>query len=608
MAKKSLPNTKQRLAIIHTPLGSDKFNLLDMTGREAICELFQFSVSLSCADVAVHVSALLGKPVCIQVNTASTEKKPRFFHGVVKAVKSGGALLNQQRHYQLSIAPWLEFGSYTSHNRIFQQKTVVDIVREVALALPEAGSIDISGLRGIYPRRELCIQFEETDLQFIERILAEAGIAWFFMHQQDKHVLVLTDSEHAYMPRLTAPIGFQPAAESGVAGIVSAWERETLAHAMQVDLLDYNECTPSQQCIKSARSASNLGLNSQLKASHFGMNAFADGSDGRHRLDSTHHQQLAKRRQDTLDSNEQRITGDSSVPHFAAGASFVLTHPVAGESGHYALLEVCHRLSDGNDQDSFYSNSFECFDAARACPLKAIPERRLFGLALTARVVELKQGDDDFSQVKVKFPWDAKYSSCWLRVAQLYAGNGWGSYFVPRLGQEVIIQFLNGDLNRPVVAGALYNTDNPAPPYSRTQSGIRTQGRHYNELVFDDKTGAERVHLQAGRDFTFLVKHDERGEIRNDQQLLVARNRTVTLQNGNEVKTVRSGSATLTAQKTIRIESATQIELVVGSSKMVIGPQSVSISTTQLSIEGNAKVSAQAGGLMEIKGGIVKIN
>lgn len=608
MAKQFIPNTERRIAKILTPLGSKKFNVLDMSGRESLSDLYQFSVSLSSADIAVSANALIGKPVTVQLETIASQKAPRYFHGIVKSFKIGGILLNQQRHYQLSFVPWLWFGSLSSHNRIFQQKTVVDIAREVISALPEAGALDVSGLRGHYPKRELCIQFDETDLQFVERILAEEGIAWFFQHAKDKHTLILSDSEQAYKPAITSEVEFKAAAEAGVSGVVTGWERHINAHSMQVEMQDYNEFSPSQKNLKSAKSASTLALDARLKKALYANNSFSDGVDAKHKLDNAYSQQLATRLQDSMDSLEQLLTGVSTVPQFFAGGTFRLKHPVPSESGQFAVIEVNHNFRDGNDQESYYLNTFQCIAAEHPSPLKKTPRRRHVYSSLTARVVELKSGDDSFAQVKVKFPWEAVQNSCWIRVAQMYAGSGWGSYFVPRVGQEVIVNFLNGDLNRPIVVGALYNMEHHAMPYSRSQSGIRTQSKNYNELVFDDKTGAEMVHLQAGRDYTYLVKHDERGEIRNNQQLLVARNRSITVRSGNETKHVQSGSASLTAKKTIRLESATQIELVVGASKIVIGPQSVSISSAQVSIEGNAKVSAQAGGLMEISGGIVKIN
>ncbi|HET8707190.1 MAG TPA: type VI secretion system tip protein TssI/VgrG [Pseudomonadales bacterium] len=607
MAKQFIPNTEKRIAKIHTPLGSKKFNVLDVNGRESVSDTFLFTVSLSSADTSVTPGALIGKPVCIQLDTAITQQTPRYFHGIVKSFKVGGVLLQQQRHYQLSLVPWIWFGSLVSHNRIFQQKNVIDIAREVLAALPEAGPIDVSGLRGVYPKRELCIQFDETDLHFVERILSEEGIAWFFQHDKNKHTLVLSDGEQAYKSSPAGEVEFRAAAEQSTSGIVSGWERQITSHFMQVDASDYNEFAPAQSNLKSIKSSSSLGLSANLKKTLYAKNAFSDGLDAKHKLDSANAQQVARRLQESADSLEQIISGSGTVPHFFAGGKFQLRHAIAAESGSYAVLDISHSFRDGSDQHSYYLNSFQCISAARPIPVKRIHQRHMAS-AMTAKVVELRAGDDSFTQVKVKFPWESKQNSCWLRVAQLYAGSGWGSYFVPRVGQEVIINFLNGDLNRPIIVGALYNMDNHAPPYSRSQSGIRTQSRNYNELVFDDKSGAEKVHFQAGRDYTYLVKHDEVGEVRNNQQLSVARNRTITVKSGNETKNVQSGSATLTAKKTIRLESSTQIELVVGGSKVTIGPQSISISSAQISIQGDAKVSTQAGGLVEINGGIVKIN
>lgn len=608
MAKKLIPNTEKRIARIHTPLGSKKFNVLDVNGRESISDIYQFFVSLSSSDLAVQASALIGKGVAIQLETASTQKSSRYFHGIVKSFKLGGTLLNQQRHYQLSFVPWIWFGSLSCHNRIFQQKSVIDIIREVVSSLPEAGTIDLSGIRGVYPKREMCIQLDETDLQFIERILREEGIAWYFQHSKDKHTLALCDSNQGYKPCCPSPIEFKAAAEGRVSGVISGWERQISSHTMQIETLDYNEFTPSQKNSHTARSASHLGLDENLKQTIFAVNVFSDGADAVHKLDSACCDQLAKRFQESIDGLEQVIGGMSTAPQLCAGGKFQLIHPDASESGNYAILEVNHAFRDGNDQDSHYVNTLQCIPAESSIPVKKLLSERKIYTALSAKVVELKSGDDSFSQVKVKFPWESWQNSCWMRTAQLYAGSGWGSYFVPRVGQEVIVNFLNGDINRPIIVGALYNMENHAPPYSRSQSGIRSQSKNYNELVFDDKTGAEQVHLQAGRDYTFLVKNDEKGEVQNNQELAVNKNRIITVKSGNEVKTVQAGSATLKAKKTITIESSTQIELKVGSSKITIGPQSVTIKSSQVSVEGGAQVSVKAGGLTQINGGLVKIN
>jgi len=225
---------------------------------------------------------------------------------------------------------------------------------------------------------------------------------------------------------------------------------------------------------------------------------------------------------------------------------------------------------------------------------------------------------DKYNRIKVQFHWDRlgksdENSSCWIRVAESYSGKKWGTQFIPRIGQEVIVDFIDGDPDKPLITGSVYNGDNTPPYSSKTQSGIKTHSSlkgdasNYNEFRFDDKKGSEEVYLQAEKDFNRLVKNDETGDIQANQTQTVKDNRTITVTDGNESTTVSKGTHSLTvkqgsttkAQKVL-IQADQSIELKVGGSSIKMTPAGIVIKSTKVDVKGSA--------LVVIKGGLTKIN
>ena len=298
-------------------------------------------------------------------------------------------------------------------------------------------------------------------------------------------------------------------------------------------------------------------------------------------------------------------------------------------------LEVTHRASDSRDQDSGYSNTFTCVAASNSTAYtpRIIPEKpRVWG-PQTAQVVDIDnpQGDHSHASVKVRFPWQQNGESCWARVAQLYAGSEWGSYFVPDIGQEVLVEYVNGDPERPVVVGAVYNSDNLIPPYTRTQSGIKTRSGDYNELRFDDDPGNEEVYFQAGKDHNFLVQNDETGEIIHDQKVKIGNDQKVEI--GNDKTTDVEANVKLEAGQNIDvtskmgnikvksnagkidIEAAMGITLKVGGSSIEMTPAGITIKSTMIDVNGtmvtvkaNAMAEVSGSAMLTLRGALTRIN
>jgi type VI secretion system secreted protein VgrG len=330
-----------------------------------------------------------------------------------------------------------------------------------------------------------------------------------------------------------------------------------------------------------------------------------------------------------MEAGGAEFRAESGAPTLTAGHKFELedTPVSAGDERRFLLVEVTHQALDGRDQESGYSNTFTCVATSNSTAFtpRIIPEKpRVWG-PQTAEVVDINspQGSQSHASVKVRFPWQEDETSCWARVAQLYAGPEWGSYFVPDIGQEVLVEYVNGDPDRPVIVGAVYNDSNPIPPYTDTQSGIRTRGSNYNELRFDDKRGSEEVYFQAGRDHNFLVNNDEAGEIGHDQKIEIGNDKTtevganVKLEAGQNIDvTSKMGSIKVQSKAgKIDIEAATGITLKVGSSSIEMTPAGITIKSTMIDVNGtmvtvkaNAMAEVSSSAMLTLRGGLTRIN
>lgn len=305
------------------------------------------------------------------------------------------------------------------------------------------------------------------------------------------------------------------------------------------------------------------------------------------------------------------IEATSDCSSFYAGGKFKVTqHAAKSEKDNYIITGIYHRAFDnsyftGSEGQSEYGNNFVCIPAdVHFRPLSTQIKPVMKGPQ--SAIVTGPSGEeiyiDKFGRIKVQFMWDREgkkneSSSCYLRVVQSWAGDQWGASFIPRIGQEVIVNFLDGDPDRPLVTGSVYNGDNKPPYASKTQSGIKTQStkgagkQNYNELRFEDLKGSEEIFIQAEKDFNNLIKNDH----------------TRTLEKGNETITVSKGNRTLDVKKTIKTDASDikitgkkSIELKVGGSSIKITSAGIVIKATKVDIKGSAMVA--------IKGGITKIN
>ncbi|MGQ3674530.1 type VI secretion system Vgr family protein [Xanthobacter sp. TB0139] len=647
---------------ITTPLGENVFLATEVSGTEALSELFSFQVDVSSRKVDVSPDSLLGKSVTVKISRP--KGAPRYINGIVTTFAARDQYVDESRRYRLVITPRLWLLTRTTDCRIFQNKTVLDIADTL---LSEGGITDYQkkNLSGTHPVRDYCVQYRESDFDFLARILAEEGIFFFFEHADGKHTLILSDSPASYLNCADTNVTHAPA-QAGTVPALYSWDNGFAFRSGKSTLSDYDFEQPDTDL---TASTSTVLKNSAFKS----WERYDYPGDYTPKATGSAYSRV---RMEHEEAHYQIVRGASGYAGFLPGSTFSISaHEVSAEKGKaYVLQRVVHEGRDlshlGNqDEPVVYRNRFEA--APSSTPFRPARDirRPLIPGPQTALVVG-PQGEeiycDKYGRVRVQFHWDRlgsknEKSSCWVRVSQSMAGSGWGAVFTPRVGMEVLVEFLEGDPDRPLITGCLYNGKN-LPPYSlpdnKTQSGIKTRSSMqgdsstFNELRFEDKKGSELIYVHAQKDHTRDVENDDTLNVQHDQTITIKNNRTetvqeghesvtvskgnrdVTISQGNENLTVSQGNLTTTVSQgnhavkvaagnatlkcdggSITMEAASSITLKVGGNSVVINQSGVTVKGTQVNITGDAKVQVKGAmvnvngdGTVQIKGGIVTIN
>jgi type VI secretion system secreted protein VgrG len=620
-----------------TPLGPDALWLESLEGSEYLSEPFLFELSMLADQDTVDASALVGKPAHITLVDGDGNK--RYIHGLLTRFSQN------ERRCTAELRPWLWMLSLTSDCRIFQNKTVPDILTAV---FGDCGQTDYrNDLVLSYPTLDYCVQFQETSFQFVSRLMEEAGIAYFFDHSESAHRLVMIDDPSKYpacphadsLPFLPLPDDRDWLTDSRIGS--ADLSRRIATTKFQTD--DYNFITPSTKLKATAGNGS-----WQIYEYPGRYNQKNDGDT------------VAKRRMEEIEALVKQLSGSSPVRHMTAGATFTMTkHPSDAFNGKYALYSVQHSARRRE-----YGNIFSAFPADLPFrPPRRTARPRIAG-AQTAIVVGSSGQEiwtDQYGRVKVQFHWDQKgtkdeNSSCWVRVAQNWAGTSWGAFALPRIGQEVVVSFLDGDPDRPLVTGCVYNGDNPVPyalPDEQTKTTLKSNssqgGAGFNEIRFEDKKDSEQLFVQAQKDLsikvlhdrTETVDHDDTITVKNDRKLTVSEgNATFTVSKGNETHSVEgtrsltvtkaethsnkadfsqdvagnftlqvTGNITIKASGAITIEAGTSLTVKAGMGLTAQAGTSLSLSGgTTMELKASATGTVDGGGLFNVKGGLVKLN
>jgi type VI secretion system secreted protein VgrG len=524
---------------ISSPLGDNVLLLEAFEGSEAISTPFLFTASLLSEKPDLAPADLLRKPVGIAMATGSG--RDRYFHGLVRRFSQLGRI-DALTTYRMEIVPAFWFATLSADCRVFQKMSVLEIIE---LLFGEVGITDFAvRTTKSYPKREYCVQYRESHFAFISRLMEEEGIFYFFDHQATKHVMVLADGTSAIKPcpaqakvRVTAEAK-APMGED----VVLTWEKAQEIRTGKVKLTDYNFTQPSLNLL-----------------------ATADGAGALERFDYPGQyetldegQRYATLQLEGAEAGGTTVSGTGTARALTAGFKFDLTeHYRRDSNGAYLITAVQHTAKSGDYRMSNaapfdYSNRFTAMPAATVYrPLPVTPRPRVYG-TLPA-VVTGPSGEeiyvDKYGRVKIQFFWDRKgkrdeNSSCWVRVSTFWAGKTWGAVHIPRIGQEVVVGFLEGNPDEPLVVGSVYNAEQMPPyplPANMTQSGIKSRSSkggdaaNFNEIRFEDKKGQELVYVHAEKDRQMVVENDNTESVGHDEQVDVAHDRTRSVGNDESI-------------------------------------------------------------------------
>lgn len=576
-------DSKKTWLYVITPLDENpgKFFLHEIEGIEQISGLFHYKLILKTDDNTIDFSQILGEKITVVIEQYNGTK--RYINGVVfRFIQAGydGKITT----YYAEIRPWLWHLTLTSNSRIFQNQTVPEIIADV---FADLGFTDFDDrTSSTYNQRVYCTQYQETAFAFISRLMEDEGIFYFFEHTQDTHALVIADDADAHQ---------------ACPGLETARLRQVLQDQQATDEL-IDRCSFEQQLIPNKYGVEDYNFETPDTDLLTGVDGKLEGNlriyeypGGFTSTDSG--ETIANKRIESFELPQKLMKGQGFCRGFIAGYKFDLQNHEREDMNRSYVLRS---LSVWANQDR-YTNTFQTFPAGTPFrPLQVTPKPRIFGTQ-TALVVG-KSGEeiwtDQYGRVKVQFHWDQEgkkdeNSSCWVRVAQVWAGKNWGTLFIPRIGTEVIISFLDGDPDKPVIIGTVYNATQTVPyslPENKNKSTIKTmstkQGSAGNEIRFDDTKDSEELYIHAQKDMVT--------EVENDQTVTVTKNRSVTVKEENDSLTVEKG------ERTVKISKGNETHTNAADYTQKVKGNFV------LEVQGN--ITLKATGEVTIKGAMVKIN
>ncbi|QDU41257.1 Phage-related baseplate assembly protein [Maioricimonas rarisocia] len=613
--------------LIDSPLDENDLLLTALDADEAISRPFQFSLGMLSEELSIDPEDLIGKPLSITVKPRKpddgmlsllfSKKEARFFHGIVSSFSAGVAVKREDsdargfRVYHATLVPRLWFLSHSTNCRIFQEKTPLQIIETV---LEEQGfrprrDYSISDVRGPLAKRkwDYCVQYRESDLNFLSRLMEQLGIYYYFEHEDSGHTLVLTDKEQ--LSTDTIDVIYKPFSNIiDEDNQVTMWEHRYGFESGKVSTTDFDYRNSSTNLLASASSKKSdasrdyerfdyPGYYQTTKADQFGTT-----KDGKN---------IAEIHMQALDSQRHIIRGASVARELMPGLRIEMEYlGLDDEDGEkYLLTSLQHRYRQnvipvmGRLGTTDYNNSFTCIPDRTPFRPPRVTQRPVVEGPQTAIVIGTKAFDaktksdqevmtDKYGRVKVQFHWDRRQgdgekpyenSSCWIRVSQGHSGAGWGMINIPRKGEEVIVDFIEGDPDQPIITGRVYNAQNKLPYRLDDDnekdniyiSGFKTRSspqgdvtKNYNELRFQDKKGKEHIYFHAERDFTRVVENKDvlivsdekeitqkridkvtKDTAKGSQTIEIYKNRTVTILSGDEKFNVDEGNRTVTIKK-----------------------------------------------------------
>jgi type VI secretion system secreted protein VgrG len=614
----------------------DKLRFGSMAAMEEMSRLFEYQViAVASNDDAADITAdkLLGKPFAIGLIEKDYE---RWFHGLVAAFGFHDRG-QKESAYSITVRPWAWLLTRSADVRIFQEKSAPDIIKQVFSEYPAAAFVD--ELTGSYKPRTYCVQYRETDFNFVSRLMEEEGIFYFWRHTKDKHELVLADkstvhkqvvgfSELRYAPNLGGLVD--------TSNDIQEWHMRREIQTGKYTLSDYDFEKPGT----SLKSSTATSTRSHAEGSHEvydypGLYTVKGDGDAR-----------AQIRLDEASAGFTRATGVGDTAGLVAGTRFKLTEH-GSDNGDYLVLRTQIDMQQPGYSTGTDTSKYRCRFVAQPYadpfrPARMTPKPVVAGPQTAQVVGGGGAGDietDKYGRIKVQFHWDRlgkknAESSCWLRVATSWAGKGWGMISLPRIGQEVVVAFLEGDPDRPLVVGSVYNAEQEVPyelPANATVSTLKSRSKkggakEFNELRFEDKPGEEYVLMQAQKDRLEFVEETLKSEIGKDEHRTVKMNRKEKIEGEHHLQVVKdvkhkidgklsttvaqdmlfktNGLHSLEAAQDITAKSGTAYSIKAGTDLHVkVGMNTGVDSGMNVHVKGGVTVVVEAGVMITLKAG-----
>ncbi len=610
----------------------DNLLFVGMSADEELGELFRFELQFESTDAGIDLTSLLGSSMTVTLTLEDGFK--RHFNGMVcEASQTGVATVDTLVYAQYAVTlvprPWLL--EQIVDCRIFTEMTAPDIIQKL---LEESGYTDVkNSLTGNYAQRDYCVQYREDCLSFIHRLMEQEGIYYYFTHDSSKHTMVLADGvgAHAAIDEFKkVPFAAGAGGALGKAATVATFGAVRGVDGATFKLTDYNPLTPKASLLSSHTSDGNQPTTTHAVFDFPG--AHGDASVGQH---------YASVRAEALTAARSGYHGTTDACGAEAGNLFTLSDYSRQELNQEYLLTATQSYLRGAGHASGSGGHLEFQCQFRAIP-GSIPFRKEIRTAkpkvagLQTAIVTGSDTDEDiavdqYGRVQVNFHWNMPDKpnakcSCPVRVASPWAGKGWGAVSIPRVGQEVVVSFLEGDPDRPLIIGSVYNAANTVPyglPDNKTQSGIKSRSLlggtdDFNELRFEDKQGSEDfiihaqkdMHEEVENDHVVTIDHDETVEVKNNQTLTVDNDQTetikhdrkVTVQNDDKLDVTANGTTTI-GQK-FKLDAGTEIDLVCGASSITLKASGdIEIKGVNIKITGDATVKMAGQATVDIGAG-----
>ena len=529
---------ENRLISIDIPQEQSTILLTGFKGAEGISQLYSYNLDLIAYNKSLDFKNIVGHPATITIELNSGK---RHINGIITSMIQEEGGYNEKTgdnfaSYKAILSPSLWMLDRTSDCMIFQNLAVPDIVSDV---LRDNGITYKMDLKAQYPKWEYCTQYNETDLNFINRLMEEEGIYYYFEHTQKSHTMIITDRNDCHK---TCPNQESVRYKEST---VSTWEEESITSMDSKREIIYGRYTINDRNF--------LIPKNSLRASTPTLEEYGPGKREAYYYSAGHDTRDEGRRVSKIRMEEEEaqsfiLSGESECRAFSSGYKFLLTDHYRDDMNNkeYLLTTIDHEADEpyGQDSEFTYSNTFTCIPVKTQFRPKQRAAKPIMPGSQTATVVGPKGEEiytDQYGRIKVQFHWDRlgnndEHSSCWMRVSQPSAGTRWGFISIPRVGHEVVVDFIEGDPDRPIVTGSVYHDHNRSAyelPAHKTRSTFKSNStigsNGFNELRFEDKKDEEEIFIHGQKDWNIVIENDKGQKVGRDETLHVGNNRTKTV-------------------------------------------------------------------------------